>query len=265
LKQRLSIFALVLLGHGLALWYLAVITQFKPLIIRSAESSIQVQFVSLPRTDQKPVVFEPESKVPVLKENTKNAQPRFLPTKQKPVATPTTPKQSDAPLKAITADGRVWIPEQARDEFLQHGQHKEFDVQRPGLDDMKKLLDRPIVLEYKSTRFDADWQGEKPRIERILEKAVEKSTATVKIPIPGRPGAYLRCSIAVLALGGGCGFTANDDGYYVKADDPETLSPQEDRQCQAWWDLIVSAKTQDIWRKTRDLYERECRKPLAKP
>jgi hypothetical protein len=260
LKQRLAIFALVLFGHGLALWYLAVLTQFKP-PPRAEQTSIQVQFITLPKPKQLAIALPtaPAAKNPSAAVNRKTA------VAAKPVVVPEKPRPSDVPLKAISADGRVWIPEAARDEFLQHGQNKQFQVQRPGLDDMKKLIDRPIALEYKSTRFDADWQGDRPRLERILEKAVEKSTATVKIPIPGRPGAYLRCSIAVLALGGSCGFTANDDGYYVKADDPETLSPQEDKQCQAWWDLIVSATTQDIWRKTRDLYERECRKPLAKP
>jgi hypothetical protein len=261
LKQRLSIFVLVLLGHGLALWCLAVLTQFKPLLARSAQSSIQIEFITRP----KPSSVEAPIETRRAPQNSQATPRRSPTTTSRPVPVPEKPSRIDTPLKVLTADGRVWIPQEATDAFLQHGQHKEFDAQRPGLDDMKKLLDRPIALEYKSTRFDVDWQGDRPRLERILEKAVEKSTATVKIPIPGRPGAYLRCGIAILALGGGCGFTANDDGYYVKADDPETLSPLEERQCQAWWDLIVSAKTQDIWRKTRDLYERECRKPLDKP
>jgi hypothetical protein len=68
----------------------------------------------------------------------------------------------------------------------------------------------------------------------------------------------------VLAASGGCGFTANDDGYFVPRDDPDTLSPLEEKQCQAWWGLIVSAKTQTEWRRTRRLYEQECQKPAAK-
>lgn len=263
MKQQYAIFALVVLGHGLALWYLAVLTQFKPKPHTDAAPSILVEFIA---PTKKQTAEEPLTKVPSAPHKIKSSLSR-KPTAvtEPPVRAPQQPSTIDPALKVMTADGRVWIPKEASDEFLQHGQHKEFDVQRPGLDDMKKLLDRPVALEYKSTRFEDDWQGDRPRLERILEKAVEKSTASIKIPIPGRPGAYLRCSIAILALGGGCGFTANDDGSYVKADDPETLSPLEERQCQAWWDLIVSAKTQDVWRKTRDLYQRECRKPLAKP
>ena len=52
------------------------------------------------------------------------------------------------------------------------------------------------------------------------------------------------------------------DGSFVLPDDPNTLSPEEDKQCQAWWDLIVSSKTQGEWRRTRTLYDQECRKPL---
>ncbi|MFM6988451.1 MAG: hypothetical protein ACKOXG_07275 [Arenimonas sp.] len=169
---------------------------------------------------------------------------------------------SDAP-RIHSADGSVLVPQQALDQFLRNGQSRDFDVQRPGLDDMDALLKRPVALEYRATRFDADWQGERPRLERVLEAAVEKTTATVKIPIPGRPGAFLQCKLAVLAAGGTCGFIANDDGYFVARDDPDTLNPEEERQCQAWWDLMVSAKTQAAWRRTRALYEQECRKPQA--
>jgi hypothetical protein len=70
--------------------------------------------------------------------------------------------------------------------------------------------------------------------------------------------------LMVLAATGGCGFTANDDGYFVARDDPDTLSPEEELQCRVWWDLIVSSKTQGEWRRTRRLYEQECQKPLSK-
>lgn len=169
---------------------------------------------------------------------------------------------ADAP-RIHAADGRLLVPQPALDAFLRNGQSREFDVQRPGLDDMDALLKRPVALEYRATRFDADWQGDRPRLQRVLETAVEKTTATVKIPIPGRPGAFLQCKLVVLAAGGACGFTANDDGYFVAKDDPDTLTPEEERQCRAWWDLIVSAKSQAVWRRTRTLYEQECRKPQA--
>jgi hypothetical protein len=261
LSQRLAIFAGVVIGHALLLWLLSGLTQFRPLPARHESVSTRVEFISriARKQNQDPVSQRQNS--PPLSSRPRPAARRAVEAASTSVA----PGPDDPPLKVATADGAVWVPKAAMDEFLEHGQTRQFDVQRPGLDDMKRLLNRPVALEFKGTRFDKDWQGERPRLERILEKAVEKSTATVKIPIPGRPGAYLRCGIAVLALGGSCGFTANDDGYYVKADDPETLSPLEEKQSQAWWDLIVSAKSQDVWRKTRQLYEQECRKPLAKP
>jgi hypothetical protein len=57
----------------------------------------------------------------------------------------------------------------------------------------------------------------------------------------------------------------NGDGHVGRVDDPDTLNPEEDRQCQAWWEQIIGAKTQELWRKTRSLYEAQCRKPLARP
>lgn len=47
-------------------------------------------------------------------------------------------------------------------------------------------------------------------------------------------------------------------------DDPATLDPEEDRQCQAWWNQIIGATTQETWRKTRSMYEAACRKPLLR-
>jgi hypothetical protein len=67
-----------------------------------------------------------------------------------------------------------------------------------------------------------------------------------------------------LALGGACGIDTNGYGYTGPKDDPNTLSPEEDRQCQAWWEKIVNTKTQDEWRTTRKIYEQECRKPLER-
>ncbi len=167
-------------------------------------------------------------------------------------------------LTLINKDGSIILPQQTRDAFLDDIENRTFAVQHKGLDDMQKLLHRPVALPYQASVFEKDWQGDKSRLDRALEKAVDKTTLKIKIPIPGRPGAYLRCGIAILAMGGSCGFTANDDGYFVRDDDPNTLSPEEDRQCNAWWDLIVSAKTQAVWRKTKKLYQQECEKPLAK-
>ena len=70
--------------------------------------------------------------------------------------------------------------------------------------------------------------------------------------------------VIVLAMGGGCGFRDNNFGQYVELNDPKTLNPQEEKQCAAWWDRIVGAETQAVWRETRALYEFNCLKPLEK-
>jgi hypothetical protein len=72
------------------------------------------------------------------------------------------------------------------------------------------------------------------------------------------------CQVSVLALGGGCGVLTPGADWNGPQDDPATLNPEEARQCAAWWEQIVGAKTQDAWRRTKQLYERECRKPLLR-
>jgi hypothetical protein len=72
------------------------------------------------------------------------------------------------------------------------------------------------------------------------------------------------CTIQVLALGGGCRVITNGADWNGPQDDPNTLSPEEDRQCAAWWQKITQARTQDAWRATKKLYEAACRKPLAR-
>lgn len=246
-------------GHLLGFYWLDIATRYVPLQ-RPNDSSLLVDFI----VRETP----PQQTVSIISNQAKQfdvAKPLKRSQKSKTVAQTIPNKQlATSTLTLINKDGSIILPKQTRDEFLNAIENREFDVQHKGLDDMQKLLHRPVVLEYKSTVFEGDWQGEKPRLERILAEAVEKSTVRIKIPIPGRPGAYLRCDMAVIVMGGSCGFTANDDGYFVRGDDPNTLSVEEDRQCKAWWELIVSAKTQGVWRKTKKLYQQECEKPLAK-
>ncbi|WP_297799670.1 hypothetical protein [Arenimonas sp. GDDSR-1] len=258
--RKIFLFGLILAGHyGLFLW-LDAATRYRVSDIQW-QTRTEVTFVAPPVPQAAEI-----SRSRVVKEKAAVGQTRLhesIPAKEAVRAHAPATEKSE--LRILDSDGRVWIPQSAKDEFLTHGQTRQFDIQRSGLDDMDALIKRPVVLDYRSTRFDADWQGDKPRLTRILETAVEKTTATVKIPIPGRPGAHLQCKLMVLAASGGCGFTANDDGYFVAHDDPATLSPEEEKQCRAWWDLIVSAKTQAEWRRTRILYEQECHKPQAKP
>ena len=256
--RNAALLAVVIAAHAALLVWLAGATAVR-LTVPAFQSVTAVEFIVRRKPPQAPIAItaaEPPAKGP---RSVNSAVAKHSPATSAGEPAPA----SDAP-RIHSADGRVLVPQQALDAFLRNGRSPDFDVQRPGLDDMDALLKRPVALEYRATRFDADWQGDRPRLQRVLETAVEKTTATVKIPIPGRPGAFLQCKLAVLAAGGACGFTANDDGYFVPKDDPDTLSPEEERQCRAWWDLIVSAKTQAVWRRTRTLYEQECLKPQAK-
>lgn len=255
--RRILLLGLIVSGHfGLFLW-LDASTRYR-IPVQDFQTRTLVTFAAKPRP---PEIPPPK---PVMQES-QDGSAQAAPGRNSKALPPPAPARNQNALRVFGNDGRVWIPQSAKDEFLAHGQSRQFGIQRDGLDDMDELLGRPVVLDYRSTRFDEVWQGDKPRLTRLLENAVERTTATVKIPIPGRPGAFLQCSLMVLAASGTCGFTANDDGYFVARDDPDTLSPLEERQCQAWWDLIVSAKTQGEWRRTRRLYEQECMKPLAKP
>lgn len=258
--SRKSTLLIIIIGlHLLAFYWLDIATRYVPLQ-RTTDSVLLVDFI----VREIPPI-QPIHQVSIVKNAANTAKPLKRVQKTK-IKSPTTPSERIEPstLTLINKDGSIFLPQQTRDAFLDDIENREFDVQHKGLDDMPKLLDRPVALEYKASIFEKDWQGDKPRLDRALEKAVDKTTLKIKIPIPGRPGAYLRCGIAILAMGGSCGFTANDDGYFVRDDDPNTLSPEEDRQCKAWWDLIVSAKTQALWRKTKKLYQQECEKPLAK-
>jgi hypothetical protein len=168
-------------------------------------------------------------------------------------------------LQLYRADGSLDLPEDVvRGLSEPTGQDRQFSFQLPGLEESGTFMKRQPVLAYEETRFEQYWRPNRSVLTSLLEEAVKKTTGTIEIPIPGSPGSKLVCSVSVLAFGGGCGIRNNNDGYVVELDDPDTLNPEEDKQCQAWWDRIVGASSQEVWRNTRDLYEAQCRKPLAK-
>lgn len=178
---------------------------------------------------------------------------------------PPTPAASPgAPLRLYESDGSLALPDDlvARMREVDAGT-RTFDFQLPGLEESGRFMKRQPVLVHETTRFDEYWIPDRGALTRILEQAVKATTKSVEIPIPGVRGGKLVCSVSILALGGGCGVTNNADGYVVGRDDPDTLSPEEDAQCRAWWEQIVAAGDQDTWRHTRALYEAHCRKPLA--
>lgn len=171
----------------------------------------------------------------------------------------------DAPLQLFRADGSVELPEEVKQQLEDVlADDRGFAFQYPGLMEGGTFMERQPALVYEATQFDQYWRPNQDILTEFLERAVEATTQTIEIPVPGDPGAKLVCQVSVLAMGGGCGVVRNDFGYVVGLDDPATLSPEEARQCEAWWDQIVSATGQETWRRTRQLYESSCRKPLAK-
>jgi hypothetical protein len=157
-------------------------------------------------------------------------------------------------------------------EFVENFDRKRnvparFDFQNPDLELAGTFLKRPPAIDYEPTQFDQAWKPNQDVLTELLEKAVEKTTGEIKIPVPGNPTSKLVCKVSILALGGGCGFVPN--GGYGRVvpeneDDPNTLSPKELQACQAWWNKIIDTRSQREWLKTKDLYEQECKKPLAK-
>ena len=179
--------------------------------------------------------------------------------------TPRATRDDDGALSLYRADGSVDLPDDvvARLEDVD-ADDRDFSFRLAGVAESESFLERRQAIVYEPTRFDEYWRPEKDLLTSLLEEAVSRSTKSVEIPIPGSPGSKIVCTVAVLALGGGCRIRHNNEGYIVGLDDPDTLSEEEDKQCKAWWDQIASATDQDAWRHTRALYESSCRKPLER-
>ncbi len=184
------------------------------------------------------------------------------------VDTKTNLEKAIQPLRIYDDTGRIRLP----DDFIEkldaaNLPSKRFDFQNPDLELAGTFLKRPPAIDFNPTQFEQAWKPDQDILTELLEKAVEKTTKEIKIPVPGNPGVKLVCKVSVLALGGGCGFVPNGGYGRVIADDeddPDTLSPLEDKQCQAWWEKINNTKSQREWMKTKELYELTCKKPLAK-
>lgn len=182
-----------------------------------------------------------------------------------PVSAKRPPIAADGPIQLYQPDGRLRTPEDMLEQIdRQSGETRVFSYQVPRMDDAKKYFYRNRALTFESTRFDQYWTPPQDMLTGLLTKLVEETTKEVTLSIPGHPDSKVVCTVALLAFSGGCGILTNGTGYVGPLDDPATLNPDEDRQCQAWWEQIVAAKTQDLWRKTRSLYEAQCRKPLAR-
>lgn len=263
---RAGILAAVVLAHWLVLawWLPRLATPRHPL---EDETAIQVQFISDPLPQ---VLARPEHEV-------RPTEPVLAPTAARPVRKRRriqldTPMQALPPppagkskLELYAADGRLKVPDDMLDQIdRKYGDKRVFSYQVPRMDDAKKAFYRNPAITYEKTRFDEYWKPDQDLLTSLLAEMVEKTTKQIKIPVPGRPDSKMVCTISLLALGGGCGLLTNGSDYVGPLDDPDTLNPEEDRQCKAWWDQIVGARTQDAWRKTRKLYEDQCRKPLER-
>ena len=270
-RLRAALLAAVALAHLLALVGLMALLERRQ---RVYEDAILVDFIELP---------PPPPETPVVPNETitiRMPQPTPEPTRPKAQVVPEDagPAPVDLPMQAVDApedaqlrlynpDGSLRTPEDMLDRLDERfGDKRTFDWQIPRMDDAKKYFDRNPALAYEETRFDKDWQPDHDALTALLEKAVEKTTREVRVKVPGMNGSsHVVCTVAVLALSGTCRVVTNGADWNGPQDDPNTLDPEEDRQCQAWSDKIAGATTQDAWRATKALYEEACRKPRLRP
>ncbi len=263
---RLFACALVALVH-LGLWWLLRWGSQPDLPSNSNDEALLIDFIT---------------RAPVIAEKPPELRPRITATqagarsssstlsKTSAVAPrPNVAKHTTAPTQVdlFNDDGSVHVPDEVLANLAKlRSDDRQFDFQIPGLNQADALLVHRKPLEYTATRFDKNWRPNQDLLTDVLNRAVEATTKEVKIPIPGDPRHHVVCRISLLALGGSCGVARNgEDGDVLPGhDDPNTLSAEEDRACQAWWEKIISAKSQDAWRQTRRLYDQECRKPLAR-
>ena len=263
---KFLILAAVLIAHWLALaWWLPRMAS--PRHAPDDEAVLLIDFIRDPPPEvveaeplPQPIVnaVSPNVAVPVRK-------PRRVRVDTPLQAQPTPPTQRKPALQLYGTDGRIKVPDDMLDQIdRKFGDKRTFSYQIPRMDDAQKAFYRNPPVIYEKTRFDEYWEPDQDLLTGVLTKMVEKTTKQIRIPVPGRPDSKMVCTISLLALGGGCGVLTNGSDYVGPLDDPDTLSPEEDRQCKAWWDQIVGATTQQAWRKTRKLYEAECRKPLER-
>lgn len=269
---RIALGAALIALHGLALWAIARLDAGDD-GLRVADSALLVSFIARPERERD----VPEAVVVRIDAPTNSRRI----ARTAPTATHRSPDAGAARGQGLqatamqggsrglrdalfAADGRLRLPQATLDAMAEvDSGEREFTYQVPGLDRADKLLEHRAVLEYRETRFAKMYRPTQDALTDLLTRLVEATTPEVRIPAPGNPKATIVCRISLLALGGACGIE-DGDGWLTPGDDPNTLDPEEVRACQAWWDKIVSATSQDAWRKTRALYDAQCRKPLAR-
>jgi len=174
------------------------------------------------------------------------------------------PSKPEAAATLFRTDGSIDMPHAVTEDLEAVTSNlRKFSYQLPGLTQSRSFAQRPQVLAYETTRFDKHWIDEKDIVTEALDKVVEKTTVTVKIPVPRSPGTKVVCTVSLLAAGGSCNIVNIGQGFVVVLNDPETLNNEEDQRCQAWWAEVVTATTPERWRAAQDRYDAQCRKPLA--
>jgi hypothetical protein len=268
LRLRVGVLAAVALLHVLATWLLLGLADRNRQA--SDDDAIVVDFIDAPAPPPPPSPNEtitirmPRTPAPS-QSSSKSATKPARPARARGEA-PMQVAEAQRPLQLYNLDGSLRVPEDMLDKLdKQFGDQRVFSYQIPHMDDAKKYFERNPALAYEATRFDKYWTPEGDVLTVLLTKMVQATTKEVKMKVPGSPNSYMVCKISILAFGGGCGVLTEGSDWNGPQDDPNTLNPEEDRQCAAWWRQIIGARTQDAWRATKQLYERECRKPLLRP
>jgi hypothetical protein len=254
--------------HALLLWLL-----YKEL--QTSKTSLPEEIITFlefiePATKAKPIEVMPDMQIRKKSDNiyARTISPLPLSIKTDPQINHTVRPRVDQALRLYDDTGRIALPVDFIEKYDEKNSNSmRFDFRNPDLELAGTFLKRPPAIDFNPTQFEDAWKPDQDILTELLEKAVEKTTKEIKIPVPGNPGVMLVCKVSVLALGGGCGFVPN--GGYGRVipdneDDPNTLSPREDRECQAWWEKISNTISQREWLKTKELYEITCKKPLAK-
>lgn len=269
LRRRLALLALLVAVHVLLFLLLDRSTRVE--LEQATDSSTRVMLLDLlPRSAPPPPPSPRRPPAPARSERAPAATVVAPPSRpaRAPRSAPPDPVASESrpPLaRLFRADGSIKLPEAVTADLERvTAPERAYSFQVPGLAQARSFAQRAAPLEYVPTRFDQHWQGDQDALTEWLEKAVEKTTATVTIPIPRSPGSKIVCKVSLLAAGGACGILRNDAGYLVVLNDPKTLNAEENANCQAWWNEVVGAKTYEQWRAMHDRYEAACRQPLEK-
>jgi hypothetical protein len=267
-RWRIGVLVLVVLLHLAGAYWL---TRWADHPADARPGSLRVEFVfelpaetivELPPLPETPRTHEAAPPRPQPRPPARPASPSARPSAPRPSTARPRTSMPSIQLQLYDETGRVRIDKETLDALdKQFGEKRTFSYQIPRMGDAEKLLTRPQLVTYEPTRFADMYRPTRNILDDVLERAVEATTAEVRIPVPGHPESKMVCKIQILAMGGGCGILTNGADYVGPVDDPDTLSEEEDRQCQAWYEQIVGATTQDAWRATRKLYDASCRKP----